>query len=45
LKRPDPNDVDPSEPNDTDTTPQGLLPIIAAKKRMATMKNLFERQN
>jgi|SRR5262249_38562868 hypothetical protein len=26
----DPNDVDP---NDTDTTPQGLLPIIAANKR------------
>jgi hypothetical protein len=25
-----PNDVDP---NDTDTTPQGLLPIIAAKKK------------
>src|SRR5262245_51540834 len=26
----DPNDIDP---NDTDTTPQGLLPIIAANKR------------
>jgi hypothetical protein len=28
---PDPNDIDPF--NDVDTTPQGLLPIIAANKR------------
>ena len=40
-RMPDLHDIDP---NDIDTTPQGLLPIIAAKKRRrAAVATLFER--